>query len=764
MSLSSSHIDDFEMAESIAKKEIEQESTAPSTHSQEDRSEKVGLIAHGGPQVDKKSKKPANVAKEATEKVRGKLSSMFQAATSSIASVRPPSIRIKSTDKVGASRGPSTRTSPTEKMFATSQSSSSASSVNTTNGPSNASQSIPNAPAHAASQSVVGIKDPGLDRTSTGESAHPAHPQQQSRPSLAAVEQSQSSKAEKIAQTIDLKCMQLRRMITFRSAHISAKVVDELHELLELIKNGLEAHDEFKTFVKSMNIIALLLTYGFNAGLCDRLDHGEAGAVLLIQRYFAFLDRSAIFEACMHPTRQWKLALDTLVNIELQRNSALKRLELALEKSIAKGDGLSCVEDLRRNGPYPSVYVALKLLPRIMLLAPESSAAYCVDQYPYLQPWFIKDCYASDEAYLAYMDLALGSVSQLSRDSERRFISSTLRRNSQLVTDWLELSLAKSAPRELSIFFGDSTLNIQVGQYGYCRVPFKDSHQHAWTRESAVLAAITQSAGDRHSSFELDTVRAIRICLLHGYWKGALRLLSASSHPSDFEIKVALLVHLGDVELLVDAVRGSGQWSLVWSTIAQVLSTNDGRAWIKDLVEPLALSSVDEIGSALTMQALLDASELIRACLTPRFFKACLGLSRLQDSQKEVVHEILTAFDAYLWTHHSSTISPQFRHLKDNELSGRASELAFARPVNGSLEPLFQHTVAVDTFMEEADTQWGVLTSVGGDCPACLVALAGKAVGAHVNVFPCGHAFHDSCNTSGACLLCFYSNRKSLSS
>jgi len=132
---------------------------------------------------------------------------------------------------------------------------------------------------------------------------------------------------------------------------------------------------------------------------------------------------------------------------------------------------------------------------------------------------------------------------------------------------------------------------------------------------------------------------------------------------------------------------------------------------------------------------------------------------------------MLQALDSYLWSTRATNSGPQFAALKDMELAKKPTKLPFIETIGDSLNVMgndedkekrvlaFDYSTPLPRFFEHRG-HWGVQASIyTGNCRSCMLPLT-ENLGLNVFVFPCGHAYHQSCIPEQACRICFAENNK----
>ncbi|KJE92802.1 hypothetical protein CAOG_03702 [Capsaspora owczarzaki ATCC 30864] len=272
--------------------------------------------------------------------------------------------------------------------------------------------------------------------------------------------------------------------------------------------------------------------------------------------------------------------------------------------------------------------------------------------------------------------------------------------------------------------------------------------------------------------YALQPIRAVQVCIRHGYWLGAIELLAATGQS---HLAIALSTELGDIELLQRIALATDDWEAALDWIAWRAISSRSESLTALSCNDVVRSMIPRLGARNTLELLVQRPMLCDL-VSHSLIEQCVYDAVISAKQDSLLQDTLEAVDTYLWSLQQTPLAPQLRQVVIEERAFKEAMAAGGNDKAAAVAPpylqlgrttnqiVFDHNVALPRFLEEPLTHWGVSTAlIGTNCPCCMLALSEK-VGApsKVIIFECGHGFHHSCLPEDACAMCLSRRVKSV--
>jgi len=195
---------------------------------------------------------------------------------------------------------------------------------------------------------------------------------------------------------------------------------------------------------------------------------------------------------------------------------------------------------------------------------------------------------------------------------------------------------------------------------------------------------------------------------------------------------------------------------------------------------------IKALGPTTAFEMLMDSPDLANSC-NPVAYCHFIHAINVDIQHNELIYWMLKRVLEDLWqdkhTKRPPMIAPQFRAVKDAELSNQLDVLPYLHTIPTSAPALgprekaepppnekkfsigFDYITATPRFFEEMTGHWGLRQQLlTASCECCTLPLS-ESVGRlpSIVVFECGHAFHEFCVPEEACTACLAFHMSSLS-
>jgi hypothetical protein len=407
----------------------------------------------------------------------------------------------------------------------------------------------------------------------------------------------------------------------------------------------------------------------------------------------------------------------------------------------------------------------LLVLPELAFLVPKAAVAMCLEQYPALRPWQVQEFSYSIKTFLKYLKRLMETKPKCREDTA-------------LVINWFLLMLYDRTPPR------DELMSPEDGR------PLPRSDKLQWRHFTRLMSVIDQSRGNATVTEALT-----RACREAGFWPGLLRL-----HTNRGALQCALDIAIDtddwdSFERLLTLGHSVSLWqSALERVFANAMVNPAASVGVTRSVE-LMLARAGPIATTEVISAIPGGS----GALTPEAMRSIIRVGRISlVDQPAVVRSLLSTVDSYLWSKRPWVSSPQLRAVADLETSGREGAVKVAalpflttpeqqsgggQQLQQKLVPAFDMTPLQISYEEAGASHWGVaygspssstcvfcsLPLVMADESAALLLRPGMSassksiVSSNIVIFPrCGHAYHQSCLGTDACVQCLKANLTSL--
>lgn len=405
------------------------------------------------------------------------------------------------------------------------------------------------------------------------------------------------------------------------------------------------------------------------------------------------------------------------------------------EKKIAGSADIGAVMEPFETADTPVTFVHVVIAP-LMQLNPELTIPLCAKKFPVVQPWNVRTAVQplpdGDRLFLDYLDKLMNPEFTTEATMDARATPG-------LVHEWVELLLRNvTAPAGL---FRPAAGQDTLGR----TTPSSQGLHVSWPRDTTFRQVI-----DCPDIFSYDSAVLARLFHEAGYWHGVLTLLERLESTEEQEKQLlSLYLHLGEIDKLSYHISGDER---CWNSVLDLMAKKDAVYWQPITFEAIFVQMGLQLGSLRALSIGFDHPEKndtwqIPVDLYSRFCKA----EEYSAQQSSLAKEIVVALDCHLWSKRSDLISPQLRTVVEREVQGQLE-------VDDKSIALASRAATLSgssTTLEDPCVHWGVPVKIAGTrCPCCTLLLAESGQGTTL-VFRCGHAFHTSCVSEDACLVCF---------
>eukprot|EP01117_Protostelium_nocturnum_P006151 TRINITY_DN2217_c0_g1_i6.p1 TRINITY_DN2217_c0_g1~~TRINITY_DN2217_c0_g1_i6.p1 ORF type:complete len:1261 (-),score=381.67 TRINITY_DN2217_c0_g1_i6:1663-5445(-) len=476
----------------------------------------------------------------------------------------------------------------------------------------------------------------------------------------------------------------------------------------------------------------------------------EEEAISYLQKYWSFLHKIRSFSVCnqiqMKEAIQLFLGSSSLEGDNKKSGTLMHQIETLLESGDAK-EALRVIK--KSNNPI----LTLKYLDPLMEKIPSAIVQYCAFCYPSILPWNV----------LQYLDIENSkNVSPL-----HSYLDSLLKSHPEcgldqsLVHLLFECCLADGCPPLSEMASFDSSHRIK---------PKQNAHTFTWNHADRLLSIIEgkqklidpKSQTNVEMVYSSDPTHLKVLCEKFGYFVGLVALYRKSNQ---IRRSLDLILQMDDIDTLTQ-VMSTNFDSFDWNyliTKSQEQSYNSPPQINEKAMFDLMLS---RIGPVSTLQLIQKQSKFLEK-LEITSFERLLDSSFAEAQQRAIRKDLSESLSSYFWSANTPILAPQFKNSLDREQQG--IELPFSRKTNVShrnhtrIELQFEYTAPTKRFFEERGSHWGttIYSQTTSNCPLCGLSL--RESNQPTGIFPCGHAFHQSClGKRDACESCFSSNFASI--
>jgi hypothetical protein len=385
-----------------------------------------------------------------------------------------------------------------------------------------------------------------------------------------------------------------------------------------------------------------------------------------------------------------------------------------------------------------------------------SFVSFCVDNYPFIEPWEVAAvCHMDGDipdirdpsTYSQY----LNDLFKVHHINTNAFVS-----NGELLVESITCLLS----------FPPDSESI-IDEHGQ---PLVHSHLIEWPYQTG-LTSLTAFCKELLGGREDKILHIQEIYKTNGFWIGYLEIcLLLKKDTEVFQI----LSKLQNSSLFHKTINRSCfratsiSWhrfvSLLLSTDMSVERSHDERNVSETMEDELTWEDVvkemvKHIGIKEAM-SVLESIDLPMA-LNGILHDLLINVTSITRQQKVIAHNLLETLDHYLWKPRPASMGPSLLTVYQKEEEGLEAKVDEATPPE-VMSPSPEAQPAIDDlFMEDSNSHWG-LRSNTIKCASCDQSILLKSTSKEQGgvAFQCGHVYHRYCLPEQACIICFIVNYK----
>lgn len=264
-------------------------------------------------------------------------------------------------------------------------------------------------------------------------------------------------------------------------------------------------------------------------------------------------------------------------------------------------------------------------------------------------------------------------------------------------------------------------------------LPKYRTHLYEWGHKDQIMNILQHS-----DEFKYERNRVINLCKEKGFVPGIIYFYILDKKILDLMIICLSCDDKDTFQSFAENIPNSQ-----WINVVRMWMSIDRSSHNRSITSAFIMSLILRTVGATDAIQLLDECQEFADCLPMQVYSEILKVGQISTQQDNLLPGLLELINTHLWSPQAKELAPQIQYCLEKEMNG--GKLNFGE---------IDNSVSLPRFYEESRNHWGVTCSIlTGYCPICTLPISESP--SAVVVFPCGHAYHQSCNHANACNECF---------